>query len=42
MTKINVADKSLYRKWLMNFGDVYTEKRVISLVHLSGNLQTRE
>nr|WP_263363508.1 transposase [Candidatus Enterovibrio escacola] len=40
---VNVGmTESLYRKWLMSFGGVYTETKVISLVHWSGNLQTRE
>nr|WP_263363829.1 transposase [Candidatus Enterovibrio escacola] len=38
----NVDDRILWRKWLTIFGGIYTETKVISLVHWSGNLQTRE
>ncbi|PCS23744.1 hypothetical protein BTN49_0713 [Candidatus Enterovibrio escicola] len=34
--------ESLYLKWLTSFGVFYTEIKVISLFHCSGNLQTRE
>ncbi|PCS23732.1 hypothetical protein BTN49_0701 [Candidatus Enterovibrio escicola] len=34
--------KGLYRKGLTSFRGVYTEIKVISLIHWSENLQTRE
>nr|WP_190319298.1 hypothetical protein [Candidatus Enterovibrio escacola] len=38
---INVDDRSLLREWLTSFGSVYTEIKVRSMVHCSGNLQTK-
>ncbi|PCS22041.1 hypothetical protein BTN49_2506 [Candidatus Enterovibrio escicola] len=34
--------ESLYRKGLTSFRGVYTETKVIYLIHWSGNVQTRE
>nr|WP_223823916.1 transposase [Candidatus Enterovibrio escacola] len=42
MMMINVDDRSLLREWLTNFGSVYIEIKVRSMVHWSGNLQTKE
>ncbi len=42
LTIIDVDDRVHVSKWLMIFGCVYTETKVISLLHWSGNLQTRE